>query len=97
MQRWKNIHIRKRHRWFLIPLLVIVIGLAVARQFYNLKDDDPSKDAFLKIRERGYMVALTDKNSLDYFIYHGEPMGFQLGLLAFFCRLLKRTVEDHCY
>ncbi len=89
MQRWKNIRIRKRHRWLVLPLLVIVIGLAVLRQFYTMKDEDPSKDAFLKIRQRGYMVALTDKNSLDYFIYHGEPMGFQLGLLRSFADYLN--------
>ncbi|MGA3015344.1 MAG: transporter substrate-binding domain-containing protein, partial [Bacteroidales bacterium] len=89
MQRWKNIHIHKRHKWFLIPLLLLVIGLAVARQFYNMKDDNPSKDAFLKIHERGYMVALTDKNSLDYFIYRGEPMGFQLNLLRSFANYLN--------
>ncbi len=88
MQRWKNIRIRKRHRWLLFPLLVIVIGLAVARQFYYMKDEDPSKDAFLKIRERGYLIALTDKNSLDYFIYRGEPMGFQLKLLRSFADYL---------
>jgi len=88
MQRWKNIRIRKRHRWLLLPLLFIVIGLAVARQFYNMKDENPAKDAFLKIRERGYMVALTDKNSLDYFIYRGEPMGFQLSLLRSFAEYL---------
>jgi membrane-bound lytic murein transglycosylase F len=89
MQRWKNIHIHKRHKWLLIPLLLLVIGLAVVRQFYNMKDNDPSKDAFLKIRERGYMVALTDKNSLDYFIYRGEPMGFQLNLLRSFADYLN--------
>jgi len=89
MQRWKNIRIRKRHRWLLIPLLVIVIGLAVVQQFYYLKDENPAKDAFLKIRERGYMIALTDKNSLDYFIYRGEPMGFQLSLLRSFAEYLN--------
>jgi len=89
MQRWKNIHIRKRHRWLLLPLLFIVIGLAFARQSYTIKDENPAKDAFLKIRERGYIVALTDKNSLDYFIYHGEPMGFQLSLLRSFAEYLN--------
>jgi membrane-bound lytic murein transglycosylase F len=89
MQRWKNIRIRKRHRWLLIPLLFIVIGLAFVLQFYNTKDNNTTKDAFQKIRERGYMVALTDKNSLDYFIYHGEPMGFQLGLLRSFADYLN--------
>jgi membrane-bound lytic murein transglycosylase F len=88
MQRWKNIRIKKRHRWILIPLLLIVMGLAVVSQFYYHKDEDPAKDAFLKIRERGYMVALTDRNSLDYFIYRGEPMGFQLSLLRSFADYL---------
>jgi membrane-bound lytic murein transglycosylase F len=88
MQRWKNIRIKKRHRWLLVPLLLIVMGLAVVSQFYYRKDEDPAKDAFLKIRERGYMVALTDKNSLDYFIYRGEPMGFQLSLLRSFADYL---------
>jgi membrane-bound lytic murein transglycosylase F len=88
MQRWKNIRIRKRHRWILIPLLFIVIGLAGVRQFYQWKDEDPAKDSFLKIKERGYLIALTDKNSLDYFIYKGEPMGFQLSLLRSFAEYL---------
>src|SRR5512142_509693 len=84
MQRWKNIRIKKRHRWLLLPLLFIVIILAIIRQFYYAADEDPSKDAFRKIRERGYMVALTDKNSLDYFVLRGEPMGYQLSLLRSF-------------
>jgi membrane-bound lytic murein transglycosylase F len=89
MQRWKNIRIRKRNRWILVPLLIIVIGLALARYFYVIKkDEDPSKDAILKIRERGYLVALTDKNSLDYFIYRGDPKGFQLNLLRSFAGYL---------
>lgn len=88
MQRFKNIRIRKRQRWLLIPLLLIVICLSVIRQFYQWKDEDPRKDAFLKIKERGYLIALTDKNSLDYFIYRGEPMGFQLSLLKSFADYL---------
>jgi membrane-bound lytic murein transglycosylase F len=88
MQRWKNIRIRKRHRWLLLPLLLIVIGLAVARQLYQMRDEDPLKDAYLKIRERGCLVALTDKNSLDYFIYRGDPRGFQLNLLRSFATYL---------
>lgn len=33
------------------------------------------------IRKRGYMVAVTDYNSTNYFIYRGQPMGFQYDLL----------------
>jgi membrane-bound lytic murein transglycosylase F len=34
-----------------------------------------------QIRKRGKIVALTDYNSTNYFIYRGEPMGYQFDLL----------------
>jgi len=34
-----------------------------------------------KIRERGQLVAVTDYNSTNYFIYRGKPMGYQYDLL----------------
>ena len=37
-----------------------------------------------KIRERGKLVAITDFNSTNYFIYKGEPMGFNYELLRAF-------------
>jgi membrane-bound lytic murein transglycosylase F len=36
------------------------------------------------IRKRGKLVAITDFNSTDYFIYRGEPMGFNYELLKSF-------------
>ena len=36
------------------------------------------------IRERGRLIAVTDFNSTDYFIYKGEPMGFNYELLKTF-------------
>jgi len=39
------------------------------------------------IRERGKLIAVTDFNSTDYFIYRGEPMGFHFELL--------RSFSDH--
>ena len=36
------------------------------------------------IRKRGKLIALTDINSTDYFIYKGEPMGFNYELLKSF-------------
>jgi membrane-bound lytic murein transglycosylase F len=37
-----------------------------------------------KIRKRGKLVAITDFNSTNYFIYKGEPMGFNYELLRAF-------------
>ena len=40
-----------------------------------------------KIRERGKLIAVTDYNSVNYFLYKGEPMGFHFELL--------RSFSDH--
>ncbi|MBI9033450.1 MAG: transporter substrate-binding domain-containing protein [Bacteroidales bacterium] len=37
-----------------------------------------------KIRERGKLVAITDYNSTNYFIYRGQPMGYHYELLRSF-------------
>lgn len=34
-----------------------------------------------RIRERGKMIVVTDYNSTNYFIYRGQPMGYQFDLL----------------
>jgi membrane-bound lytic murein transglycosylase F len=39
------------------------------------------------IKKRGKLIAVTDFNSTDYFIYKGEPMGFNFDLL--------RSLSDH--
>jgi membrane-bound lytic murein transglycosylase F len=36
------------------------------------------------IRQRGKLIAVTDYNSTNYFIYRGEPMGFHYELLKLF-------------
>ena len=38
------------------------------------------------IRKRGKLIAITDYNSTGYFIYKGEPMGFEFDLLNAFAR-----------
>ena len=41
------------------------------------------------IRERGYINALVDNNSVSYFIYKGEPMGYEYELLNLFAKHLE--------
>ncbi len=48
----------------------------------------PAKSQLQRIRERGYLLAATDKNTLNYFIYRGEALGYQLDLLQSFARYL---------
>lgn len=46
-----------------------------------------------KIRERGKLVAITDYNSTNYFIYKGEPMGFNYELLRAFADQIGIDLE----
>lgn len=46
-----------------------------------------------EIYKRGKLVALLEKNSTDYYIYNGKPMGFQYELLHRFAESLKLPLE----
>jgi membrane-bound lytic murein transglycosylase F len=46
-----------------------------------------------EIQERGKLIATTDYNSTDYFIYRGEPMGFQYEKLKMFADYLGVDLE----
>ena len=51
---------------------------------------DPVVDFDLQaIRERGYINALVDNNSISYFIYKGRPMGYEYELLQHLAKHLK--------
>ena len=71
----------------MIPLAIIILVITFGRQFF-FKEKEKERDALSRIRERGYLVALTDKNSVNYFIYKGLPMGYQLELLNSFAEYL---------
>ncbi len=45
------------------------------------------------IRSRGKLIAVTDFNSTDYFIYKGEPMGFNFELLKSFSDYIGIDLE----
>jgi membrane-bound lytic murein transglycosylase F len=88
MEKEKIEKIRKRGRWIIIPLLVVVILIALIRTYYY-PSGIPEKDALSRIYERGFLIALTNSNSLDYFIQNGQPMGYQLELLESLADYLK--------
>jgi membrane-bound lytic murein transglycosylase F len=73
-------------RAVLLGLAVIAIAFFVTRSLYH--HEEVKKDSLRRIRERGYLIALTDQNTLNYFIYKGEPMGYQLALLESFAKYL---------
>lgn len=69
-------------RTVLLGLVIIAIAVWITHKVNYRKEEE--KDAIRRIRERGYLLALTDKNSLSYFIYKGEPLGYQLDMLESF-------------
>ncbi len=73
-------------RAILLGLAVVAIAFFITRNLYH--KEEVKKDSLRRIRERGYLIALTDQNTLNYFICKGEPMGYQLVLLDSFARYL---------
>ncbi|MBE0637344.1 MAG: transporter substrate-binding domain-containing protein [Bacteroidales bacterium] len=55
---------------------------------FNLKDQSLNK-----ILERGALIATTDYNSTNYFIYRGEPAGYQYELLKAYAMHLGVNLE----
>src|SRR5690606_27257909 len=63
-------------------LLALVLSASCDRSTRVNFAADPEVDLDLSaIRERGYLNALVDNNSVSYFIYKGEPMGYEYELL----------------
>ena len=56
----------------------------------NKRNSNPDLPA---LRERNKLIALTDFNATNYFIYRGEPMGYQYDLLNEFSKALNIDFE----
>ncbi len=74
---------------FIAFLLLIVIISCKHKPVAEL----PQDYLLEKIKKEGKLVATTNYNSTDYFIYKGNPMGFQLELLNAFAKYLGVKLE----
>ncbi len=79
--------------------LFTFIFIAFALVFTYSCDDENNKEfeeiaekkndeSLKQIRERSMLIAVTDYNSTSYFIYRGEPAGYQYELLKSYARYL---------
>ncbi len=77
-------------------LAVLFITVAGCRNHrgsqYRISEEQTGRD-WPQIRESGKLIALTDFNSTDYFIYRGEPMGYQFELLKALSQYLNVDLE----
>ncbi len=86
---------------FNITLLLLVLFISFSCLTNNdkkiseiLKKEKPSQKTHLdKILERGVIVAVTNYNSMSYFIYRGEPMGYEFEKLKIFAEYLDVDLE----
>lgn len=81
----------------LIILLAFLITIPISctdthRLMENRGDKSVSFD-LESIRIRGKLIAVTDINSTNYFIYRGEPMGFSYDLLKSFSDYLGIDID----
>ena len=81
------------------PLLLIYVVIIVAMNGCAHDNQQKQQQRILPpdrldiILERGKLIATTDYNSTNYFIYRGTPMGFQYDLLKAFADHLNVKLE----
>jgi membrane-bound lytic murein transglycosylase F len=91
MMKSVKFRVKKKYRWVIIPVVIILLALVLVPQMFLEQDTGP--DAWTRIRQKGQLVALAEKNSMDYFLYRGEPRGYQLKLLESFARYLGVSLK----
>lgn len=82
----------KKSTFFIIVLLLAVISACTS----EIKEEKVIQNSFLDLydfRTRGKIIAVTDFNSTNYFIYKGEPMGFHYELLKSFSDYSGLNIE----
>jgi membrane-bound lytic murein transglycosylase F len=78
---------------FLFILLAGITAYLTYKKSSPAKVHDQSYPDLDAIRKRGRLIAVTDFNSTDYFIYKGEPMGFNYELLKSFSDYIGIDLE----
>jgi membrane-bound lytic murein transglycosylase F len=73
-----------------LSVCLILTTCSLNREF---KYSQESPDDYQQIKHRQRLVAIIEQNSTDYFIYKGEPMGFQFEMLKQLGQFLNLEVE----
>ncbi len=74
-------------------LLIFILLLTFNTCKQKEKESFVNLNSLEKIKKRGKLVAVADFNSTNYFIYRGEPMGYQYELLRLLANHLDVKLE----
>ncbi len=77
---------------YLIVCCQLIIAGCKSESFTEHKVELPAMD-LEQIKERGKIIAVTDYNTANYFIYKGRPMGYQFELLEDFANHIGLQLE----
>ena len=75
---------RNRLFLFLSFLVIVLISCSDDHSSFRISGKNLASADLDVLRKRGKIIAVTDFNSTNYFIYKGEPMGFSFELLRSF-------------
>jgi membrane-bound lytic murein transglycosylase F len=79
-----------KYRYFLfLGLFLALFASCNQSQQVNFTPDPKVELDLETIRQRGYINVLVDNNSISYFIYKGQPMGYEYELLSLLAKELK--------
>ena len=74
---------------FALAWLLSFTGCSWKSQQSNFTASPEVAIDLVEIRERGFLQAILDNNSISYFIYRGQPMGYEYELLQSLTQHLK--------
>lgn len=82
-------------RFFLITLFLVSVLFSCSDKhpLFRTSGKNTVSADLESIRKRGKLIAVTDFNSTNYFIYKGEPMGFNYELLELFADHIGIDIE----
>jgi membrane-bound lytic murein transglycosylase F len=96
--------LNKKHvQWMIYALIAatVVFGFLLTQPPFSILEDEVVETDTIssldRIKERGYLHAITNYNSSSYFIYRGQPMGFQYDMLKAYCEYLDVELKITVY
>jgi len=78
MKRFKTLTI------IVVAIVLLLFGFFVAQYIFSHKNKTSITRDFPEIKKEGIIRIAINTNPIDYFIYQGQPMGFQLEMLENF-------------